>query len=373
MLAPGYGNAARAFAIDTVAAELHRVPRRARLRRLAARLPGESRCSRRPHRVHRRRHRHPRLAGGDRRMSVRQTGAGLGPGVPPTASAGCRSSWRWAPGWTGVRSALFSRARRPPDPDAANRPGPGPRWPRCSGVGIERASPTTTQRRSTTARREADEALAPFRERATATICHRILFIYGDVFDHEQHQRGDDDSKAVPVLRRRQLTFFKHITRMIRAGHAVDAEAAHDVVHAANLDRSHPDHVHARRAQPDVPPRGRRRPTTTCAPPTARRSTALHVIPDYAHLDCWIGERADRDVFPIALDELERYNCMGTPEDDHGASAPGWTTCSTTRSPTPAGPADPPRRAGRRRSARRAHLREPERAVARSRRSKRRC
>jgi cholesterol oxidase len=32
------------------------------------------------------------------------------------------------------------------------------------------------------------------------------------------------------------------------------------------------------------------------------------MIPGYAHMDCWIGENAVRDVFPIALDELERFN-----------------------------------------------------------------
>ena len=33
-----------------------------------------------------------------------------------------------------------------------------------------------------------------------------------------------------------------------------------------------------------------------------------HLISGYAHLDCWLGENADRDVFPIALAELERHN-----------------------------------------------------------------
>jgi hypothetical protein len=31
------------------------------------------------------------------------------------------------------------------------------------------------------------------------------------------------------------------------------------------------------------------------------------VIPDYAHLDLWLGRDAERDVFPIALAELERH------------------------------------------------------------------
>jgi len=31
-------------------------------------------------------------------------------------------------------------------------------------------------------------------------------------------------------------------------------------------------------------------------------------MPDYAHMDCWIGQDAARDVFPLALAELERFN-----------------------------------------------------------------
>ena len=32
------------------------------------------------------------------------------------------------------------------------------------------------------------------------------------------------------------------------------------------------------------------------------------VFKDYAHLDCWLGTEAERDVWPTALAELERHN-----------------------------------------------------------------
>ena len=32
------------------------------------------------------------------------------------------------------------------------------------------------------------------------------------------------------------------------------------------------------------------------------------VFKDYAHLDLWLGQNAERDVFPTALAELERHN-----------------------------------------------------------------
>ena len=33
-----------------------------------------------------------------------------------------------------------------------------------------------------------------------------------------------------------------------------------------------------------------------------------HVFKDYAHLDCWLGTNAERDVWPTALAELEKHN-----------------------------------------------------------------
>jgi cholesterol oxidase len=33
-----------------------------------------------------------------------------------------------------------------------------------------------------------------------------------------------------------------------------------------------------------------------------------HVVPTYAHLDCFIGKNAAHDVFPLILQEVERFN-----------------------------------------------------------------
>ena len=41
--------------------------------------------------------------------------------------------------------------------------------------------------------------------------------------------------------------------------------------------------------------------------PTGPELYTRHVIEGYAHLDLWLGRDAERDVFPIALAELERH------------------------------------------------------------------
>ena len=39
-----------------------------------------------------------------------------------------------------------------------------------------------------------------------------------------------------------------------------------------------------------------------------RDACARLVFPDYAHLDCFIGRDAARDVFPLVVRELDRMN-----------------------------------------------------------------
>jgi cholesterol oxidase len=33
-----------------------------------------------------------------------------------------------------------------------------------------------------------------------------------------------------------------------------------------------------------------------------------HRIPEYGHMDCFVGRNAARDVFPLILKELEKHN-----------------------------------------------------------------
>ena len=69
-----------------------------------------------------------------------------------------------------------------------------------------------------------------------------------------------------------------------------------------------------------------------CARPTGRSTTRHHVFKDYAHLDLWLGENAERDVWPTALAELERQLVSTTADDrPHDRTPPGCATSSATR------------------------------------------
>ncbi len=142
-------------------------------------------------------------------------------------------------------------------------------------------------------------------------VCQMVSFTYGSGFpalwlhenlDEATHEWLKDEFAHVP------LSFFRQMARCVNRGHLVGVEAL------AGLPA---DFV----AQP---PRTSARfaffagARSGCFLPESQVRThaylasfrkdyhMLHVLPDYSHLDVFMGRHAPRDVFPLILAELER-------------------------------------------------------------------
>lgn len=143
-------------------------------------------------------------------------------------------------------------------------------------------------------------------------VCKQVSFTYGSGFpalwSHEnlnELTHGDwlvNEFNAVP------LTFFKQITRCVREGYLLSVQ---------NLPGLPASFV----AQP---PKTEARfaffagADNLCFLPDSQMKThayfnaqhrnyhSLHVIPDYGHLDVFIGKNAAADTFPLILAELEK-------------------------------------------------------------------
>jgi cholesterol oxidase len=210
-------------------------------------------------------------------------------------------------GMDGVRSAICSQLGLHPVPVLLNRAKAQARLATLMhGVGIERL--TTTFNSAAFEDRALEKVMRhwPTREKCDSEVCHRILFIYGEVFDHDQLNEATHDA-IVHIFGKTRLTAFRHLTAMIRKGHAVDAEG--DEAYLPHLDRlAFPiTFLHGEHNRMFVP----RSTELTYDALRAANGDELYrrlVVRDYAHMDCWIGEHAARDVFPMALDELERFN-----------------------------------------------------------------
>jgi choline dehydrogenase-like flavoprotein len=210
-------------------------------------------------------------------------------------------------GLEGVRSAIFSALAGHPVPAPANRLRSAIRLATIfKAIGIKNLN-TDFDKRSV-ADRTVDLTMKalPAGHVCDRPVCRRISFIYGDVFDHSFLNDATHDEIA-EIFGITNMTFFEHISRMIRRGRVVDHEGKD--AYLSNIDRyrmpiSFIHGEHNRMFLPRSTEKTYNLLTEAHGPDLYTR----HLVSGYGHLDCWLGQNADRDVFPIALAELERHN-----------------------------------------------------------------
>ncbi len=141
-------------------------------------------------------------------------------------------------------------------------------------------------------------------------VCKQVSFTYGSGFpalwSHENlndqtHEWLKEEFGAVPI------SFFEQMARCVKAGHLLSAPRH------AQLPA---DYV-AQAPQTDARFALFAGENNLCFLPESQRAThaflerhrpgfhSLHVIPNYGHLDIFMGQYAARDVFPIILQELD--------------------------------------------------------------------
>ena len=122
-----------------------------------------------------------------------------------------------------------ARRRSPASPATrsrrrATRRGRGRGWRRSSRRSGSSASTSSTTRSAGTARLvETLMRLVPFRHIYDNPVARRIYFIYGDVYDYENINRATMEQAVPGFFGGGNMTFFEHISLMIRASEARDA------------------------------------------------------------------------------------------------------------------------------------------------------
>ena len=97
--------------------------------------------------------------------------------------------------------------------------------------------------------------VAPFRHIYDNPVARRIYFIYGDVFDYENINQPTMEQAVPAFFGNGNITFFEHISLMIRASAARDAQRPRRLPGEPRPVQA-PDQLHHRRAQQDVRPEG---------------------------------------------------------------------------------------------------------------------
>lgn len=140
-------------------------------------------------------------------------------------------------------------------------------------------------------------------ERCDSATCRRISAMYGPLYRHARLD-GETHATLPEQFGQANLRAFRHLIRNLRAGHVVREDGTDSYLPRLELMAIPILFVHGADNDCLVP-------ESTAASRDAlaeRNGSALYwreVIPGYGHVDCIIGEHADRDVYPYILRHLE--------------------------------------------------------------------
>jgi cholesterol oxidase len=210
-------------------------------------------------------------------------------------------------GLTGVRSAVCSSLSLHPRAPSLTEVKAGLRLPSVlHSLGIDRLTADTPSHSWHDKALDQLMRLYPTKERCHSPVCRKILFMYGEVYDHDQLNTATHDALH-EVFGVAHMKPFAHLAGMVRAGHAVDANGAD--VYMPHVERLGIPitFVHGESNNMFLPEGSR----LTLDWLRQHHGDELHqriLIPGYAHMDVFIGKEASSDVFPTLVAELERQS-----------------------------------------------------------------
>ncbi len=211
-------------------------------------------------------------------------------------------------GLEGVRSAVSSQLTLHPVPPTLNQIKAGLHAPSAlTALGMDTMT-TDFSTKSGWADKLVDDLLRlyPTKQRCNSPVCRRILFMYGDVYDHENLNEETHDAMH-EMFGVANMTTFKHLSLMLRKGHAVSASG--EEIYLPNADKIKAKIAFLHGANNHLfLPAGSEKTYTFLRDTNGPANYVRRVVQNYAHMDCFIGKDAARDVYPVVLEELEKYN-----------------------------------------------------------------
>lgn len=134
-------------------------------------------------------------------------------------------------------------------------------------------------------------------------VCHRITFMYSQVFEHER-LGAPTHSALHELFGATNIRAFKHLARMVRAGHLVTALGGNDYLPHAERLALPIAFVHGGKNRCFLPESTERTYQWLCEK-NGPQLYSRTVIPGYGHADSILGEHAARDVYPVIARHLD--------------------------------------------------------------------
>lgn len=209
-------------------------------------------------------------------------------------------------GMEGVRSATFSALAGHPVPTLGNKARAQVRLATLfKTLGIKGLDTDYDPQSLPDKAVDAIMRVLPYKKMYDSPTGRRIYFIYGDVFDTSRIDQDTMEESVPSFFGNGNMTFFEHMSLMIRKGRAVDASGADAYLantHRYKMPITFITGLHNRMFVPS----GLRQSYELLSEANGRDGYRHIVMSEYAHLDLWLGQNSAEDVFPIVLDELER-------------------------------------------------------------------
>jgi cholesterol oxidase len=139
-----------------------------------------------------------------------------------------------------------------------------------------------------------------------SAVCRRIWLIYGEVYGHDPLNEATHEA-IHEMFGIADITTFKHLLTMIRAGQVVDANG--NDVYLPNIQRlkipltffqAMNNHLFL--------PEGTERSYELLVARNGADGYLRIQVPNYNHMDCFVGKNAAQDIFPLILGQLDIYN-----------------------------------------------------------------
>ncbi len=210
-------------------------------------------------------------------------------------------------GLQGVRSAIFSQVSAHPVTVPVNRAKAGLHLDTfLHSLGVQSLT-AYTDSHADWSDRLYNAALTlyagAYNERCTSEVCHRLTFLYGLLYSHDQlntltHDRLHELFGTAPV------TMFEHLGTMVRAGHVVNFKG--EDVYMPHLDRMKFPiaFIHGEDNETWLP-QSTRQTFDALVQANGPSLYSRYLIPHYGHIDCIFGQNAHRDVYPLVLKHLD--------------------------------------------------------------------
>ncbi len=132
------------------------------------------------------------------------------------------------------------------------------------------------------------------------------MFLYGEVYDHDQLNDATHDALH-EMFGVANMTTFKHISKMLDAGHAVSADGQESYLSQVDRIKIPIAFLHGANNRLFLP-EGSEATFKLLSERNGPDLYVRHVVPGYAHMDCFLGKNAGRDVYPVVCAELDKHN-----------------------------------------------------------------